>query len=266
MSSQLEKKLFKRFRNLTQYSSLTDKQIEDLVKTKIDDMANPDIQDDNLNVSEMFYDKAEKKEAKRLLHKYLSDFSIENISDKNTLSQLIFLEVFNKRLQEVLNRIEKEKDVPSIKLIDSLHKNLSQIVLLKGSLGLTNKNSGKTDSFNALETLKKKFKVWREGNQASRSLVCPNCGKMILLKIRVDEWEAQNHPFFKDRILGNTALINLYKRGAIGKKDVADVLESSPDYIDWLIERWNKVPEDKTKEVIKIVIPDNGKIENDSSN
>jgi len=240
--SSLEKRLFKKFRNLSQYKDLSDKQIYDLIEAKIDKMESPKIKDKDLAVEDLFENKKEQKEAIVLLNKYLNQFSIENISDKNTLSQLIFLEVFNKRLQVLLNRIEKEGGIPPLKLIDSLHKNLTQITALKGSLGLNTKNDGKNDSWTALEVLKKKFKLWRESNQASRTLICPHCGKMTLLKIRMDEWDAVKHPYFKDRVLGNEELVKIYKQGRIGKQELASILECSLDYIDWLIERWNTIP------------------------
>jgi len=39
-----------------------------------------------------------------------------------------------------------------------------------------------------------------------------------MLKIRTEAWEAQKHPFFKDRILANKHLVKLYKDKKITKK------------------------------------------------
>jgi len=201
--------------------------------------------DIDIDINTLFYDKEEKKEAKQLLNKYLREYSIENIADKNTLSQLIFLEIFNKRLQKELNTLQEEKAFISPKVVDNLHKNLEKIVLLKNTLGITKEKdySQKSDAFKALELLKKKFKLWRSENQGTRTLSCPHCGKMVMLKIRADIWEAQQHPFFKDRMLGNEGLIRLYRQDRITKKELADILEVSTDYINWLIEKWNKIPE-----------------------
>jgi len=60
---------------------------------------------------------------------------------------------------------------------------------------------------------------------------------MTLLKIRTDAWEAQKHPFFKDRVLANKHLMKMYKDKKISQKDVALVLDCSDDYIDWMIKR-----------------------------
>jgi hypothetical protein len=88
-----------------------------------------------------------------------------------------------------------------------------------------------------LGSMMKKYKIWRSENQGSRTLVCPHCGKMTLLKIRMEAWEAQKHAFFKDRILANPHLMEMYKNGKISKHDVAKVLHTSLDYIDWLIKK-----------------------------
>ena len=211
----------------------------------------------DIDINTLFYDKEERKEAKQLLGKYLREYSIESIADKNTLSQLIFLELFNKRLQKQLNDLQEQKEIPSIKLIESLHRNLEKIVLLKNTLGITKEKdySQKSDTYKSLELLKKKFKIWRNENQGSRQMLCPHCQQMILMKIRTDIWEAQQHPFFKDRILGNETLIKLYKQDRISKKELADILECSTDYIDWLIEKWNKIPEALNTNTIQVVIP-----------
>jgi DNA-directed RNA polymerase subunit RPC12/RpoP len=81
------------------------------------------------------------------------------------------------------------------------------------------------------------MKKWREENQGSRSLQCPHCGKMVLLKIRTDIWESLKHPFFKDKILANTHLMEMYRIGKISKHDVAKVLGTSVDYVAWLVKK-----------------------------
>jgi len=83
-------------------------------------------------------------------------------------------------------------------------------------------------------------RIWGEQNQGSRTCICPHCGKMVLLKIRTDKYDVSKHPFFRDRILGNVHMIKLYKENKISKEDCAKILGVSNDYIDWLIEKWEK--------------------------
>jgi len=134
-----------------------------------------------------------------------------------------------------------------MQMLDTVHKNLTQISILKDKLGLSRDKAqnAQKDSIEIIDTLKKKFKVYREQNQASRTLVCPHCGQMCLLKIKTDKYESMKHPFFRDRILGNVHLVKLYKEGTITKSDVAEILGTSEDYTDWLVEKWLGVREAK---------------------
>lgn len=111
---------------------------------------------------------------------------------------------------------------------------------MKEKLGLTSAKE-QTDGYAALQTLKKKFETWRKENQVCRTMRCPYCSKEFLMKLRTEAWEVQKHPFFQDKIVGNKHLIVLYKEGKLTKNDLALVFETSPDYIEWLIERW-KMP------------------------
>lgn len=226
--------LFGRYRRLKQYKDLSDEAINALIEEKfpaaVDDVA----------VKTLFSDSGEKKLANELLKRYTREYSIESVSDKNTLMHLIYLEVVNKRQQVILNKFHDESKAAPLPLIDSIHKNMNMILQLKNSLGLLKdkKQAEQSDGYKALEGLKKKFKVWLGENQGSRTLICPHCSKMTLLKIRTDQWEAQKHPFFKDRILGNESLIKLYKEKILTKEQCAAILEVSPDYMDWLVDKW----------------------------
>lgn len=188
------------------------------------------------NLDKLFFDKKERIIAKSLMKKYLEDFMPETTSELNTLKNVLYLEVINSRLQK---KMGKNVDV---KEIEVLHRNINQINSLKKELGIIGKDENSTVE-KKITALMKKFAVWRRNNQATRQFVCPYCGQMVLLKIRKEKWEEQRHPFFKDRILYNRHLVRLYLEGKLTKEDVAKVLETSPDYIDWLIKKWKTNPE-----------------------
>ncbi len=193
-----------------------------------------------IDMVSMFTNRKEIKKARILLEKYLGDYTIESISDKNTLKEVIYLEIVQQRLQEKLNEYyDKDSKAVPIQLVETIHKNSEAILKLKTSLGL-NREKDQRSSVDILSIMKVRFQQWLKQNQASRTLLCPheNCGQMIMLKMRTEEWEAQKHPFFKDRILGNVHLVKLYQDRTITKEDVAKVLETSDDYIDWLIDTW----------------------------
>ena len=200
-----------------------------------------------LEVHKLFSEEKEVKLAKSLAKRYLTEFTPKSISDKNNLKSVIYLEVLQYRLQAVMNELTKKgaTAIP-LNLVDSIHKNLKEIALNKERLGLIGKDKEqeKNDGFMTLQSVKEKFKVWMEQNQGSRSLLCPCCGEMVMLKIRMDKWIPQKHPFFKDRFLANKHLMKLYLQKKLTKEDIALVLNSSPDYIDWLVETlWLTDPE-----------------------
>lgn len=209
---------------------------EDLLR-EAENLVNIREQVKELEADIQFDSKKEKKQAIELLKKYLIDYSIETVSDKQTLTQLIFLEVLNSRLQRVINQAEKDtKAIPS-NMVDLVHRNMQEIAKTKQSLGITKsaKDQNKQDGYTYLKLVQKKYKKWLSENQATRTLWCPHCAKATLLKIKMDNWEAQQHPYFRDRILGNEHLISLYKENKLTRNDLAKIFEVSADYVDWLV-------------------------------
>jgi hypothetical protein len=249
MTDELEK-IIKQLKTLKQYKDLPDEELEKVAQTKLTEKE----LDEDLDIEDMFIDKTEKKEAKILIKKYLDTYSLASPSDRNTVKQLVFLEVFNNRLQRELNEYYKEGQPTPVKTVESLHSNLNKITELKDKLGLSKdkKEKSQNDSYAVMDTLFKKWKIWREENQGGRTGICPHCGKMFRLKIRMDAWEMQKHPFFKDRVLANKPLMMIYKEGRITKQDVASILGVSLDYVDWMISKiyFREFNIPKPKEVI----------------
>ncbi len=221
-------------RNLVSFKKKSDEYILDKARELLEK------EKSGVDMVSMFTNRKEIKRARILLEKYLEDYTIESISDKNTLKEVIYLEIVQQRLQEKLNEYyDKDSKAVPIQLVETIHKNSEAILKLKTSLGL-NREKEQRSSVDILSIMKVRFKPWLRQNQASRTLLCPHegCGQMIMLKIRTEEWEAQKHPFFKDRILGNVHLVKLYQNRIITKEDVAKILEASDDYVDWLIDKW----------------------------
>lgn len=230
---------YNKIKNLKQYQGFSEERLIGIATARVKKA------DKDLDVNDLFTAKEEKKLAKELLHKYLDDYVIETISDKNTLKQVVYLEVLNVRLQDILNNLHKDSKGVPLQLIDSIHKNIDAIVSLKEKLGLIRQKEAQEEGsvYSVLDSLKRKFKKFREENQASRFVPCEHCGKNTLLKIRIDAWEAQKHPFFKDKLLFNETLIRLYLEKKISSKDVGDIFGTSQDYTDWLVNKaWKTNP------------------------
>ena len=173
---------------------------------------------------------------------YKDRYHIENFSDLQLLSELVFREALQRRYKKQAEKNSKSKTtsedggkVPTY-ILKTLDENLVKIIELKKELGLLQVEKGK-DLYDYINQLKRKFQLWREENQGSRQVVCPFCSKLFFLMIRTDKYEAKKSPFFRDKILANKHLWFLYREGKITKEDVARVLGTSPDYVDWLEQR-----------------------------
>lgn len=232
-------KLVKRLSQLESYKNSSESDIRQAAQDILDLKET----EDEMDIGLLFKLKEEKQAALQLLKKYLQDYTIETISDRNTLKNLIYLEVLNFRLQERLNDIHSETKASPKDIVKTIHENIEQITELKEKLGITRQKEQELhqnkNPLAYINLLMKKRKKWLEDNQASRYMSCPHCGKSTLLKIKMDIWEAQKHPFFKDRILGNDHLVELYRQGKLNKKDLALIFETSEDYVDWLVTKWN---------------------------
>lgn len=232
------KRKAKKLSKLHQFKTLTEEQLIKIVEDKTYN-AHLDAFTDFLT------DPKEKKLAKKLLSLYLKDYEANTVSDKNMLQQLVYLEIVQVRMQDEMNKVHKEDNAIPLNMLEALQTNLSTIEKLKEQLGLIKADK---DDRNAFDVLKDKFKRWRHENQGSRSMVCPHCSKMIMLKIRPEIWEAQAHPFFKDRLLTNEHLITLLKSNTITREDVSKILGTSTDYVDWMLSKLSAPVKDSLEE------------------
>jgi len=236
---------FNKLRNLNQYKNYTDEQINDLAQKKAIEY--------HVNLPGLGIAKAEEKIAQDSLRKYLNDFVPETISDIMILRDIIFLETLNGRFQDKLN----EPDVDNRDMINFtklVHENLDKILSLKDAVGITrDKKMAEANSLaDKIGMMRKQAELFRKQNQASFQTSCQYCGQLNLLTIRTNHYDSMKHPFFKDRVLGNEYIVQLYLAGKLTKQDVANIFECGKDYIDWLIGKWHLTSERKRKEFKKL--------------
>ena len=185
----------------------------------------------------------EKHWAEKRFEQYKQFHHVESLSDLYLLEELVYRETIQERTKQEIENLsksgteEKKKSIPHY-MQDTLDSNLDKIMEIKTKLGLFDEKKDDDSPYKYIQELKKKFNVWLDENQGSRTLICPWCSKVIMLKIKTDIWEAQRHNFFKDRILCNEHLVLLYKENKITKEDVAKILGVSDNYVTWLIEKW----------------------------
>jgi DNA-directed RNA polymerase subunit RPC12/RpoP len=236
---------YNKIKNLRQYKNFSEEDLRRIAYSRAVEY--------QIDVDSLFVNEEDKNAAKALVRKYLDDYTPETISDINTLRSILFLEVLNGRLQDELNKAKEAQSDMNLRTVETIHKNLNQILVLKDSLGLTkDKKEGNAKSVDQkIRLMRKQFQVWMENNQASRDAVCPYCGQHFLLRIRMEHWEAQKHPFFKDRILYNKPLVDLCLNNIITKDKLAEILDCSPDYIDWVIDKVHKQKGEEPEKTIE---------------
>jgi len=184
----------------------------------------------------------EKRKGTRRFKAYKERYNIDNISDLELLSELVFREILQIRTKVQIGEFSNSvttSDKPKIPtaFLRTLDENLQNIITLKKELGLLKEDKEKS-FFDYIKQLKAKFKIWREKNQGSRQIPCPFCKKIFYLMIRTDKYKAVKPGCFKDRILGNKTLWEVYKnKEVLTKEKFAESLGSSEDYVDWLEEK-----------------------------
>jgi len=238
-----------RLRSFKQYRNLSETELEGVARRLYNQRYGTEeelVENDQLVENEvgLWLDDKEAKSAQDLFDTYIKGRSSLTASDLGIIRNLVNLEIQIKRIQLSLNRqiqqdVAKGKPIPILSHeLDTMSSLTEQVIKLKKLLGLSEekKDQGVLEYVN---TLKKKFEKWRLNNQGSRTFACPHCSKMVLLKIRTDKYDAIKHPFFfKDKVLSNAHLWDLYKNKKITLLDVCKVLLGkecdSTAYGEWL--------------------------------
>jgi hypothetical protein len=164
-----------------------------------------------------------------------------------------------------------KQELPTKTLKDSIAEGLTQILDLKDKLGMF-ENKEALNAFQDWQDMKEKAAKYRREHPLSYKCTCPWCTKYFFLKRKTENFVEHKSPFYADdKVLKNTPLRNLFKDGekflhflkkhqnqkftVDGKMNLvaengdtilipittkersAEVLGTSPDYIDWLEEK-----------------------------
>jgi len=182
----------------------------------------------------------EAKEATRLYDNYKEGKEITEFADVELLKRLVSFEIEVKRIQtdintKRLNTAEGKVYNPNY-AINAIEKLTEQILLLRRSLGLSEEQKTK-DPLSVLKDLFRRALLWRQKNRVSFESRCEHCKKMNLLRIRTKHYDSYKHPFYRDKVLCNDRLWELWREGKITKEDIGKILEVSSFYADWVEEK-----------------------------
>jgi len=218
----------KRLRGLKQNQNKSEEELDLLAKEKIEEEQIID----NLTFC---IDNKEKKFAANLLKKYLSESSIETEADKDTLRQLIDLQIQCERIKDFL-KTEYNKANPAIptQMLEELRKTNEQVLLLKEKIGLINRDRQQSTWQDEWKSLKKKALNYYETHKAEYIAKCPYCNKLFQYIIRTKDYKAIKSIWFKETTLYNRPLFNLYHNKKLTREQMAEIFGVSYLYIDFI--------------------------------
>jgi hypothetical protein len=249
--------LVKKLKNLAQYKNKTEEELISIAEKQIENNR-------FLDKLSFVNDDDEKKYARDLFESYMSEYEITDVGDKDTLYQLIDLELLAFKIKKAINDSGKDaKGAIPMRLVETLHQHMESITKLKQQLGMTKaeKEKNTSDAVRAIESLKIRFKLWinQAENKANYTLKCPHCLSYVLIRRRIDKDkdEVLEHPWFiNGGILFNRYLFQYLEEGKLTEEEVCNILKVSKDYLGWIRKKFRiecnaKIEEPKPKENIE---------------
>ena len=172
----------------------------------------------------------EKKFLVERLKAYKEDFAFNSSTDLGDLRQLLSFELEMKRLQEQVAKKDKS-DLSLVKMMNEVSDTLKE---LKTKLGIS-RNQRKTASESAIDYLtriKKSATTYINEHRDEFTWKCAGCGLTHLLGRRHSAYDEYGS-------IWNLKLIVLYNEGKITLKEVAEVLETSEEFVKLICKRKN---------------------------
>ena len=215
-SNEFEREL-KRISNLVQNKGLTEEELTPI--------AHKNLIIRNFKKNPIFDKSEEQKLAEEKFSNYLQSNEIETASDIDSLSSLVYLEVFEKRIQKDLNEQQEKNKYAPDKLVKSLVDVQDQKAQLKIKLGIDKKAEEK-DDFSALQLLQKRVDKYIQEHKNEFTIglgfECEQCKhknwESFLVYKQVKDFRTIKHPYFAGRWLFNYEIIKDVMDGKITKE------------------------------------------------
>jgi hypothetical protein len=231
----------------------TQKQNKDKSPEEILSIAKSNLERREILGSLTFCLEEEKEFASTLLNKYLLESTIESFTDRDTLRQLIDLEIIVERIKTLLNvEYEKSNRAIPLQMLEQLTSLNNQIMDLKERLGLTQKKEDKNDTVKVIDNMLERFHKWvnKPENRSNYEFQCPKCAEIFLVRRRLDKEkdEIKANPWFIDGgVLFNKQIFIDLELGKISEDQAARYLNATLDYIKWIRQNY-PLNQDKNEE------------------
>jgi len=217
--------IISRYRKLKQYKDLSDEQITKLAEEKL-------LKEKKLEKLNIFSDDDEKELASSIMDKY-SQYNLEDASEKDTLNQLVYLEVIVERVKKFIDKEFKDKQSIPMEFLEELRALNSQVLDYKKELGI-NKEKEQEDWVEVWDELRQKALNYYETHKGCNTVKCPYCNQLFNLLMRTENLTPEKSTWFKGTLLYNNQVFALYDEKKITKDDAAKILGVSEWYIDFI--------------------------------
>lgn len=211
----------------------------------------------------LFTDPDEIKISDERFRNYLKNNELDSLGEIDTLRSLIYVEIFEIRLQKELNKIHADAKVPFEKLTKQLTDIQNQKMILKVKLGI-DRDAKEDNDLTKLQMLEKRFNRYILEHRAEFTLAysykCSKCKhqdvELVLVRKRIKDFTALRHPWFAGRYLFNYEILKDVKNKVITKKQAWKYLccassggnyegsfseEYTTDYIQYCLDNWVKI-------------------------
>lgn len=220
--------LIKKYRTLSQYKDKTEEELSSIADKKLEEK--------ELLSEFAGLNKVEKEKALNLYGKYISEKSFEHFAEKNTLMQIVYLEVFGERIKRFIEEESKNKNgaIP-INMVETLHSNNEQVIKLKDQLGMLNKEEANSWTL-AWNSLKKKALKYYEENGCT-TVKCPNCQELFNMLMDTTNLVPTKATFFLGTTLYNRELFKMFHEKRITLEEMTVIFGVSDKYISLIYEQ-----------------------------
>lgn len=237
----------KKLRNLPQY--------KDKSKEFLEEIALASLKKREVDLWKTYKDPDENKLAKKIYNKYIQDYPDLNSDQIDILQDIIYEEICKSRTQTRIDKLEEDGKAPQGKLIEILRDHQDRIVQLKERLGI----NLDTDELSGWQMMMKRVDDNINEYRNEFEIDCKWCGKPLLLRKKITDFDILEHPFFAGKWLFNFEIFKDVKSGKLSKEDAWRYLSCArtgkdykppafdkkyiTDYINHCLKHWKEIIE-----------------------
>ena len=213
---------------MKQYKDLPEEEIKKLAQAKLEK---------ELKIEKLdgFNSEEEKELANSIMEKYTA-YNIEDESEKDTLNQLVYLEVIVERVKKFIDKEFNDKSAIPMEMLEELRELNSQVLELKAALGV-NKEKERQEFIEVWEDLQQKAINHYNEHAGEYYQECPKCHELFRGILKITDYDFKVATFFKETDLYNPVLYKAFHEKRLTLQEMADTFGVDYKYINLIYEQ-----------------------------